>query len=240
MNKKAKPRSVGKTLKRLSKYMNQYKILLIIGAILTGLGAFGSIFGNYMIKPIINSLVAGEGAKQLLSYVLLTVIVYIISVISDYISLRIFIYTAAKTSAKIRSDVFNHIQSLPISFFDKRQHGDLMSAMTNDIDNIDSALAQSLSSIVRGVLMFVGIITMMFVLSPFLTVVNIVLLGLIYSALRIIAKLSAKAFRSRQASLADLNGFIEEYMSGQKVIKVYNHEEETVEKIGRASCRERV
>jgi len=103
-----------------------------------------------------------------------------------------------------------------------------MSAMTNDVDNISRALGQSLSNIVRSILMFSGTILIMLILSPMLTLFNVILLGLLYLAIKVVATRSSRAFRSRQTTLANLNGFIEEYMSGQKVIKVYNHEEPAI------------
>ena len=224
-----KPRSTYGTIKRLFRYMNQYRMYLIIAIIIVGLASLGAIFGNYMIKPIINSLVAGEGVKTLAEQILLTAMIYLLSVIGQYISGRLFVYCSENTTANIRYDLFSHIQTLPVNYFDQREHGDLMSAMTNDVDNVAIALGQSLSNIVRGVLMFLGTITMMFILSPMLSAINIVLLGLLYFAVKIVASRSSKAFRSRQATLANLNGFIEEYMSGQKVIKVYNHEKATIE-----------
>ncbi|MGI6579691.1 MAG: ABC transporter ATP-binding protein [Saccharofermentanales bacterium] len=229
MNKRMKPRSTYSTIKRLFQYMNKYRVYLIIAIIIIGLASLGSIFGNYMIKPIINSLVAGEGVKTLAKQVLLTGVVYLLSVISHYISARLFVYCAENTTANIRHDLFSHIQTLPVSYFDSREHGDLMSAMTNDVDNVAVALAQSLSNIVRESLMFFGTIVMMFILSPMLSAINVILLGLLYFAVKIVAGRSSRAFRSRQATLADLNGFIEEYMSGQKVIKVFNREKETIE-----------
>lgn len=228
MNKRTQPRSIPNTVKRLLDYTNRYRLLMILAIVIVGISAVCAVLGNYMIKPIVNSLVAGEGVRVLAKYVLITAIIYLISVIGDYVALRIFVYCAEHTTAKIRFEVFSHIQTLPISYFDEREHGDLMSAMTNDIDNIAVALGQSLSNIARGVMMFLGTLTMMFVLSPVLSLINIVLLALLYTAVKFVASKSSKAYRSRQTSLANLNGFIEEYMSGQKVIKVYNHEEETI------------
>jgi len=224
-----KPRSTSSTVKRLFRYMDKYRAFLIIAIIVIGLSSLGAILGNYMIRPIINSLVAGEGIATLAKQVLLTTLIYFISVIGEYMAGRLFVYCAENTTANIRHDVFSHIQTLPVKYFDRREHGDLMSAMTNDVDNVAIALGQSLSNIVRSVLMFLGTIIMMFILSPMLSVINIILLGLLYFAVKIVASKSSKAFRLRQATLANLNGFIEEYMSGQKVIKVYNHENETIE-----------
>ncbi|HHT23925.1 MAG TPA: ABC transporter ATP-binding protein [Clostridiaceae bacterium] len=228
MNKRMKPRSTSSTVKRLFRYMDKYRAFLIIAIIVIGLSSLGAILGNYMIRPIINSLVASAGVAILAKQVLLTALIYLLSVIGEYIAGRLFVYCAENTTANIRHDVFSHIQTLPVKYFDRREHGDLMSAMTNDVDNVAIALGQSLSNIVRSTLMFSGTIVMMFILSPILSVINIVLLGLLYFAVKIVASKSSRAFRSRQATLADLNGFIEEYMSGQKVIKVYNHENETI------------
>lgn len=229
MNTRMKPRSTYNTIKMLFRYMDKYRLYLTIAIIVVGLSSLGAIIGHYMIRPIVNSLVAGEGVRTLAKQVLLTAIIYLLSVIGQYIAGRLFVYCAENTTSNIRHDVFSHIQTLPVEYFDRREHGDLMSAMTNDVDNVAIALGQSLSNIVRSVLMFIGTILMMFTLSPMLSVINIFLLGLLYFTVKIVASKSSKAFRSRQATLANLNGFIEEYMSGQKVIKVYNHENETIE-----------
>ncbi len=228
MNKRTQPRSISNTTKRLFRYMSHYRVSLITAVIVVALSALGAIMGNYMIRPIVNSLVAGEGVATLAKYVIITAIIYLFSVIGQYISGRLFVYCAENTTANIRADVFKHIQTLPVSFFDQREHGDLMSAMTNDVDNISRALGQSLSNIVRSILMFSGTILIMLILSPMLTLFNVILLGLLYLAIKVVATRSSRAFRSRQTTLANLNGFIEEYMSGQKVIKVYNHEEPAI------------
>ncbi|NLJ94329.1 MAG: ABC transporter ATP-binding protein [Clostridiaceae bacterium] len=229
MNRRSSPKNLGATLKRLADYLGFYRILLVVAFVLIVVRTLGMVYGNYMLKPIMNSLVAGEGVAQLAKHLSGVVIGYILAVISMYIAGRLFMYIAQKTTGKIRKDVFEHLQTLPVSFFDKRQHGDLMSAMTNDIDNISMALGQSLSNVISSIFMFTGVVIMLFVLSPTLALLVMVLLFLMLLSVRFVGSLSAKAFRARQTSLAGLNGFIEEYMSGQKVIKVYNHEKHVID-----------
>ena len=229
MNKGATPQNLGATLKKLGHYIGKYKSMLSAAIILAIINALGMIYGNYMFKPILNSLIAGEGINVLANYLIRLAIVYIFTAMAMYGSDRSFVYISQKATQEIRSDVFEHIQKLPVSFFDQRQHGDLMSAMTNDIDNISMALGESLSTVINSALTFVGVIIMLFVLSPVLAALVLILLLFLLLSVQIIGKLSAKAFRKRQASLAQLNGFVEEYMSGQKVIKTFNHEKQAID-----------
>ena len=134
----------------------------------------------------------------------------------------------AKTVHKIRKELFAHMEKLPVSYFDKHSHGDLMSTFTNDVDMLNQTLEQSVSQIIISVVSVVGSFGMMLYLSPLLTVMVVVMLVVMFASIRYIGQKSAKNFRAQQAALADINGYIEEMMTGQKVVKVFNYEKRAI------------
>src|SRR5690606_4441115 len=137
---------------------------------------------------------------------------------------RFMVKLAQSTTNRIRGDLFNHMQTLPIRFFDTHSHGELMSSYTNDVDNINQALDQSLVQLFTNSITFVGTFFMMLVLSPILTLFVVLMVILMLFIVRFVVGQSGKNFRAQQANLAALNGFVEEMMEGQKVVKVFNHE----------------
>lgn len=227
----AKPKNVKATLKRLWKYLSIQKSFIILGLILVSLASLGGVAGNAFLQPIINIFVyeKDRGMSAVLPYVAVLAIIYFLAALFQYLGNRFMVVLAQRTTNRIRGDLFNHVQTLPIRYFDTHSHGEMMSSFTNDVDNINQALDQTLVQIFTNSITFIGTFTMMLVLSPILTLFVIAMVIAMLFIVRFITGRSGKNFRAQQANLADLNGYIEEMMEGQKVVKVFNHEEKVKE-----------
>ena len=136
---------------------------------------------------------------------------------------------AQRTVGRIRMDIFRKMQELPLSYFDQRSHGDIMSIFTNDVQNVSDALENTLSNLVINVLSFIGTFAVMLWLSPKLTIITVLFIIILVLIVRFVSRISGKYFRERQTALGLMNGFIEERVEGQKVVKVFNHEEDNIE-----------
>ena len=224
-----KPKNALKSLRRLFAYLSNQRLIVVISVLLTIVSSLGSIAGTYLLKPIINGFASGRAPGELVVNLIQMGMVYLLSVIAGWLSALLMTRTAQRTTFRIRNELFGHMQDLPLRYFDSKSHGELMSRYTNDVDNVNTALEQSLSQSISSVVTVVGVFVMMLVLSPILTVAVVGMLVVMLLAIRFIGKRSSKYFREQQKALGALNGHIEEAMLGQKVIKVFNHEEQTQE-----------
>ena len=154
--------------------------------------------------------------------------VYLTGVSALYIQYRLLNKVGQRTVARLRDELFEHMERLPIPYFDTHQHGDLMSRYTNDIDRVSEALTDSLSGMLSSVLMLVGVLCMMFYISPLLTLVSLVTVPLMFGFARAIVRRSRRRFAAQQAALGSVNGYIEEMISAQRVVKLFGHEQQTV------------
>ena len=182
-----------------------------------------------MLRPIINDFIApenGQGNLQGLAIALVVMAgVYALGIIATYFQSRIMVHISQNALQKIRDDLYGKMQQLPIRFFDTNSHGELMSRYTNDVDNIGDMLNNTVTSIFSGVLTLVGTLSMMLYTNVWLTLITLVFLPLIAKAGGAIASYSRRFFREQQVALGAVNGYIEESVTGQKVVKVFNHEE---------------
>ncbi|MGI6326375.1 MAG: ABC transporter ATP-binding protein [Saccharofermentanales bacterium] len=222
-----KPKNAGKTLWRLFTYLSTFRPVVILAILLTIVASLCNIAGTYMLKPLINGFGAGLTPMDQIGQIIQMAIVYVVAVVADWLNSLLMVQTAQRTIFRIRNDLFAHLQDLPISYFDSKTHGELMSRFTNDVDNVNVALEQSLSQVISSIVTIVTVFIVMLILSPILTVAVVGMLAVILLSLNFIGKRSAKYFRRQQQALGYLNGHIEEAMLGQKVIKVFNHEEQT-------------
>ncbi|NLJ89750.1 MAG: ABC transporter ATP-binding protein [Clostridiales bacterium] len=223
------------TVKRIIDYMGNYRYRLIIVVFFVLLSAMTSILGTYFLKPLINDYILPFVGQEnpdlsLLGSGLAKMgIIYLIGALSTYIYNRLMVDITAGTLHRIRTDLFAHMQTLPIKYFDTHTHGELMSRYTNDIDALRNMLSQSYVQIINSGVTIIGVFIAMLLLSPALTLLVIVMLVLMLSAVKAIGKGSRKYSMAQQASLGDMNGYIEEMMEGQKVIKVFNYEDKAKE-----------
>ena len=232
-----KPKNAKQTFGRILKYMGKSKFFLIIVFATLVLSTACTIGASYCLKPILNGIeksiiennFATEGVRLLVENLARLSALYIGAALFSFIQSRIMVKLAFKTTNLIRKDLFDHMQTLPLRYFDSKTHGEIMSRFTNDVDNVQMMLEQSMVQLVSSAFTFVGIVAMMIVLSPILFGIAVIFLCLMLIAVTTIGKQSRKYFRLQQKNLGIMNGKIEESIEGLKVIKVFNHEEQTNE-----------
>ena len=219
-----RPENLKQTLADLWSYLWKSKWSLFAVLLLVVLGSAAGIVGTYFIRPLINDFIATKDVVGLAKMLGVIGLIYIIGAIANYFSGKIMITIGQQTIETMRKDLFDHIQTLPIRFFDTNKHGDLMSRFTNDFENIQQAFNNSMLMIVSSLLQLVLTFVMMIILSPILTVMLIVMVLIMFAIVRVVAGRSGKFFAEQQKVLGQVNGFVEEHIEGQKVVKVFNHE----------------
>lgn len=219
-----RPENLKQTLADLWSYLWKSKWSLFAVLLLIILGSAAGIVGTYFIRPLINDFIATKDVAGLAKMLGVIGIIYIIGAIANYFSGKIMITIGQQTIETMRKDLFDHIQTLPIRFFDTNKHGDLMSRFTNDFENIQQAFNNSMLMIVSSLLQLVLTFVMMIILSPILTGMLIIMVFIMFAIVRFVAARSGKFFAEQQKVLGQVNGFVEEHIEGQKVVKVFNHE----------------
>ena len=210
-------------------YLGRYKALLVIVVILLFISAACSVAGSYLIKPLINDYILPGDFIGLAKMLCVMAGVYVVGAVCSYGYARIMVHVAQNTVAKLRADLFNKMQKLPLKFFDTHTHGELMSRYTNDIETVSEALNNSFASLISCSLTFVGTVVMMIVLSPILTAITAVMLGVMLLVVKTIGGRSRRYFAAQQKAIGAVNGYIEEMIEGQKVIKVFHHEQQAID-----------
>ena len=219
-----RPENLKQTLADLWSYLWKSKWSLFAVLLLVVLGSAAGIVGTYFIRPLINDFIATKDVAGLAKMLGVIGLIYIIGAIANYFSGKIMITIGQQTIETMRKDLFDHIQTLPIRFFDTNKHGDLMSRFTNDFENIQQAFNNSMLMIVSSLLQLVLTFVMMMILSPILTGMLIIMVFIMFTIVRVVAGRSGKFFAEQQKVLGQVNGFVEEHIEGQKVVKVFNHE----------------
>ena len=223
-----KPKDMKGTVKKLLKYMGRYKGALVLVALCLLVSSGGSILSSYLLKPIINDYILPGDFPGLIKMLCLLGGAFALSGLCSYAYARIMVHIAQNTVAAIRRDLFNKMQSLPLRYFDTHQSGDLMSRFTNDIDTISEMINSSFANLISCILTFLGTIGMMLYLNWVLTLITFAFLALMLLTVKTIGGRSRVSFQRQQAALGAVNGYIEEMIEGQKVIKVFNHEKQAI------------
>lgn len=234
MHAHGKPKNVKHTMKRLLSYLGVYKVKLIFVLIFMVCSTATSLIGSYMLRPVINNLtVSDKTVSERISYLLIMIAimlgVYLVGVAFTYMQQRMMLVISQSAIEKIRNDLFDKIQSLPVRFFDNNSTGDVMSRFTNDVDNISTMLDNSVVSLISGAITLIGTLFMMIYTNIWLTMITLVFSPIFILGGSAIGKMSRKYYNSQQEALGAVNGYIEELVSGQKVVKVFNHEHVCVE-----------
>ena len=225
-----RPKDMKGTFKKLMGYVGKYKGSLVLVAVCLLISSAAGVATSYLLKPLLNDYIIPGDFPGLFKMLLVMGGMYLLSSLCSYAYARIMVHVAQHTVAALRQDLFNRLQQLPVSYYDRHQSGDLMSRFTNDIDTVSEMLNSSFASIISNVLTFVGTVVMMIVLNPWLTLITFLFLGLMGLVVKVIGGRSRANFQRQQAALGALNGYIEEMIEGQKVIKVFNHEGQAVER----------
>lgn len=225
-----KPKNTKDTIKRLLSYIAGEKLLLTIVFVCVILQTVTSLIAGYMLRPIINDL-TGEDASVsgLLKGLLVMTIIYVVGIFAQYLQQRIMIGVSQNALMKLRNDLFQKLSKLPVKYFDTNSNGDIMSRFTNDVDSVGQMLNSTVIQLFSGIIQIVGTLGLMIYTNWILTLITIVMIPLMMKALKAITKRSRKYYSSQQAAIGTMNGYIEETMTGQRVVKVFNHEEEAEE-----------
>lgn len=225
-----KPKDSAQTIRRLMQYINEDKAKIAVAFICILLNTGATLASSYMLRPIINIYIAptdgsrGNAAGLFFSLVVLAMI-YFTGVCANYLQAKVMLTVAQNALVKLRNDLFTKMQSLPLRYYDTNSNGDLMSRFTNDVDTIGNMLSSTLVQLFSGVLSLVGTLVLMIYTNIYLTVITLIMIPLMMRAGGAVARRSQKYFSAQQYSLGALNGYIEETITGQKVVKVFCHEE---------------
>ena len=223
-----KPKRLGYTVKTFLSYLGRHKFMLLTVGVLVAISATANLLGTYMIRPVVNALVSGS-METLLQGIALTVGIYVVGVLCAYGYTQTMVRAAQKVLLDIRRDLFAHLQTLPLRFFDTRRHGDIMSYFTNDVDTIADALNNSFAMAIQSFIQMTGTLILLFVLNWRLSLVVVVCYTAMFAYIRFSSRRSRAYYTKQQACLGDLDGYIQEMVNGQKVVQVFNHEQVSLE-----------
>ena len=226
-----KPKDLRRTMLRTVKYIANRPALLIAALVSVVASALLGVAGTYLQKPIIDGITSAWAAGQanwsgLAACCLRLMGVYLLAAACSYVQANLMAQLAQKGCNRLRRELFDKLQELPLGFFDAHTHGELMSRFTNDADNVQMALEQSVVQLISSVVTFVGVVAMMITLSPLLFLASLVMLGAVMAVFTVFGKRSRKYFAKQQAALGAVNGNIQEMIEGMKVVKAFNHEEQ--------------
>lgn len=229
-----KPKNTLATINRLLAYIgrDRLKVLFVFACVLVS--SLANMAGSYILRPVINNLVAGDRpAEEKITFLVIGLLVmagiYLARVVCSYLQQRIMVGVSQNVLVKIREDLFHKVQKLPLAYHDTHTHGDLMSRFTNDLDAVGEMLNHTMVQVFSGVLMLIGTVTLMFITNWLLAIVTIITVPLFVYAAGMIGRQSRKYFTSQQQALGAVNGYIEEMVTGQKVIKVFCYEGTAIE-----------
>jgi len=228
LKRTSKARNWRATLMRIWGYLAESKGLITLVLLMVLASSALALLGPYLVGMAIDDYIVSKDSNGLLTLLVALIIIYLLHSTSLWFQNYWMIGIAQNTVYKMRSQLFKHLHKLPIPFFDKRQHGELMSRVTNDIENVSSTLNSSVIQISSSVLTLVGTVVVMLTLSPLLTVLTLLIVPTMFFGLKWITKRTGVFFKEQQRSLGDLNGFIEETISGQRIIKTFSQEDRVI------------
>lgn len=223
-----RPKNAKKTILRLLTYLDNRKLALAITFVFMLLSSAAALAGSYFLKPLINDYILPGNFSGLARALVALAGIYLVGAGASYGQGRLMLQTAQKTTNRMRKELFVKMQALPLQYFDTHAHGDLMSRFTNDLDNVQVALEQSLIQLISSVITFVGCVVLMIVLSPLLFLATFLVLALMFFLSGKIAGKSRGFFKNQQQTLGNMNGYIEEMVDGLKVVKVFGHEDDAL------------
>ena len=216
------------TLRIFVSYLGRHKFMLLIVSILVTVSALANLLGNYMIRPVVNNLANGD-LHSLAIGVLVAAGIFAIGALAAWGYSQTMVKAAQQVVFDIRRDLFAHMQTLPLRFFDQKRHGDIMSLFTNDIDTIADALNNSFAMAIQSFIQMIGTLVILYILNWKLSLIVTVCYGIMFWYMKFSGAKSKVFYAKQQQSLGELDGYIEEMVSGQKVVKVFNHEQASLQ-----------
>lgn len=226
-------------IKRLLKYLFKYKWQMCLVIISVIISTASQIFGMALLRPTIDNTILKADISGLRANIIKMIILFGTSVITSLIFSRLMVRVSERSVKDIRNELFEKVQSLEVGFFDQNTHGEIMSRFTNDTDMLSQSLSSSIPNLLQSFLLFTGTFIMMFVINIKLTLLTILTIFLMLAVLKRIIKKSTKLFSKNQVEIGKMNGFIEETLSGQKVVKVFNFENNLIEEFNKTADRVR-
>ena len=236
----ARPKNALNTFKRLGHYLGKHKLAVTAVILMVFVSTGANILGTYLLKPVINLYILPRDVAGLARAIFLMALMYLVGVLATFGYNQLMAITAQKMVAELRNDLFTHIQTLPLSYFDSHTHGELMSRFTNDVDTVTQALNNCFTMLVQSFLMIVGTIATILILNFWLSLIVLFCLAMMFLFIQYSGKKSKLHYDEQQKYLGDINGFIEEMVEGQKVEKVFNHEAKDFEEFEKRNERLRV
>ena len=244
--KQKKTKNAFKTLKRLLKYVTStYKLQFVVVCISIIVSAIASVLGVQFIKYLIDDIITpliGNGNpdySNLLQAIIIMAVIYILGIVGTYLYNRLMINISQGVLKRIRTEMFHHMQTLPIKYFDSHPHGETMSTYTNDVDTLRQMISQSIPQVFSCAISMIAILFAMFATDIYMTLFVLVMVAIMVLVSKFFAKRSSKNFIAQQKNLSIVDGYIEEMMAGQKVVKVFCYEEENkkkFDKLNEALC----
>ncbi len=232
-----KPRDAKKALRRLIAYLADRKMAMFLIVLICVFSALVSVVATRINGIIIDDFIDTGDVLGLARICLVLLAIYLTNVIAQFFQQRMMVRVAQDTTAKLRRDLFAHLSGLKLSYFDTHNSGDLMSRLTNDVDTISMTLSQSVAQLFSGVVSLLGTLAAMLILSPLLTLISIVIMPLMFLSSRSVLRVTRRYFKQQQAALGELNGFVEERVSGQRVVKLFSHEEASAKEFDQLNQR---
>ncbi len=227
--KKKRAKNMGATLKRIWDYLSKQKGMLLLVIFMVLLSSGFGLLGPYLIGYSIDHFIVPQETDGLGRLLIGLIFVYLFYSLAIFLQNYWMIGIAQNTVYDLRKDLFQQFHRLPISYFDKRQHGELMSRLTNDIDNVNNTLNQSVIQIFSSVLTLVGTVVVMLILSPILTAVTMIIVPLMFFSMKWITSRTGPLYKLQQKNLGEVNGYVEEIVSGQHVVKTYSQEQKVID-----------
>ena len=223
-----RPENMQHTLRIFVSYLGRHKFMLLIVSILVTVSALANLLGTYMIRPVVNNLANGD-LHSLAIGVLVAAGIFSIGALAAWGYSQTMVKAAQQVVFDIRRDLFAHMQTLPLRFFDQKRHGDIMSLFTNDIDTIADALNNSFAMAIQSFIQMIGTLVILYILNWKLSLIVTVCYGIMFWYMKFSGAKSKVFYAKQQQSLGELDGYIEEMVSGQKVVKVFNHEQASLQ-----------
>lgn len=224
-------------LKRIWNFVDEQRVLLIIVLFLVLISSVLALVGPYLVGRIIDDYITEGNLAGLSGLIIWLAIIYVGWSVSLYLQNFWMIGIAQRTIYRMRTSLIGHLQRLPVSFFDKRQHGELMSRVTNDIENVSQTLNTSFIQVFSSILTLVGTTVVMLLLSPLMTIITLTIVPVMFVAIRWITKRTSKLFKEQQKAVGELNGMIEETISGQRIVKAFSQEDRMMDEFSTKSTR---
>ena len=232
-----KPKDTQKTIKRLLKYIGREKALLVGVIIFVIVSSLASVGASVFLQPLIDDVLSNIAGKQfsltlfkpVIKYIWFMLTIFILGVVASYGKAKCSVYLTAKTLQTLRKDLFESVSDLPISFYDSRPNGEIMSRFTNDVESLRAFLSQGLSQLVSSAITILGSFCLMIYFGRWLTVLVVAMVMVMIFLTKKLGEKSSYFFKRQQKEIGSVNGYIEEIIEGQKVVKVFNHEQEVKE-----------